>query len=110
MKLLINNDNINTIKITKIKDWKIYFDFDGKHYMIHEKDIEGHGDPYDYVTTLYERILDYNGKVSLKIIDYCDSCLYLDDFGFNNTKITYSLINKNDFVNGLLKYRFAING
>ena len=55
---MLNIDNLDKLKITKIKPWCIYFTYDNKYYMVHE-DSEGY---YGYIN-LYERIINENGTV-----------------------------------------------
>ena len=32
---MINIQDVSLLKITKVRDWSILFDYDGKHYLLH---------------------------------------------------------------------------
>lgn len=114
IKLHITEKDLNKLKITKVKPWSIYFDYDDKHYMIHESGVGGR-----YSTSLYERIFDKFGNVlECRNIFCADNCLDIAKFIGNNFKynsthdsinITYNQINKFQFVDALYEYGFCDN-
>jgi hypothetical protein len=55
----MNIDNINLLKITKIKPWAIHFSYDGKKYLLHESTQD-----CETSLTLFEKIYT-NEKFSL---------------------------------------------
>ena len=111
-KLHITEEDLDKLKITKVKPRLIYFDYDDKHYMIHESGIGGY-----YSTSLYERIFDKCGNVlEYKNIFCTDNSLDIAKFIGNNFKynsihdsinITHNQIDKSQFVNTLYKYGFC---
>ena len=59
---MINIQDVSLLKITKVRDWSILFDYDGKHYLLHGTGESGEPDRQE----LYERNLNQNGKYDLK--------------------------------------------
>ena len=60
MKLTITDKS--KLKITKVKDWAIYFTYCDEKYLLHEST-----DCYDSVVTLYKRLpVNDNGKYELE--------------------------------------------
>lgn len=56
--------SLDKLKIKKVKEfYKIYFDYDGKHYMLLNQ-----YEDYETSASLYERTFDENGKVTLRFI------------------------------------------
>ena len=64
---MINIQDVSLLKITKVRDWSILFDYDGKHYLLHGTREIGEPDRQE----LYERNLNQNGKYDL---EYKNSC------------------------------------
>lgn len=57
-------DDINKLKITKVKTWAIYFTYDNDRYILHES-----SEDYETFTTLYKKEpLNDSGKFKLKWI------------------------------------------
>lgn len=84
------------IKITKVKPWAIYFDYEDKKFLLHES-----SDCYESSTTLYERI-HKNGKYELKTIkSYYGQIISLNYFSKKSGR-TYSQINTNIFLRKLV--------
>ncbi len=100
-------------KTNKIKPWCIYFDYDSKHYMMHETED-------NWLNThviLYERIFNkFRSVIDCKMISNShNNMLNVSDF-INKYKIVksngetysvnYSKIDKFQFVNALYNYGF----
>lgn len=107
---ILNITDLSLLKITKVRDWSICFDYDGKHYLIHGQSEPGEGSGQDF----YERILDENGKYDLKHIQtkwFTDENVAWDyircNFSVRNKPIVYSQIDKKFFVYKLTKRGFA---
>lgn len=111
---ITTDKDLGKLKITKVKPWCIYFNYDSKHYMIHET-----GD--DWLNThviLYERIFNkFRSVIDCKIISNSHSNNTLNISNFINKyktvksngeaySVIYSKIDKIHFVNGLYKYGF----
>ena len=96
MDSLIIND-LNKLKITKITDYKVYFDYDNIHYFL--KEDEDCGERW---VTLYTRELYDNGIVrDINRINSCGCDLY-DILGFRYKRgLTYN--------NNKLKKKFVIS-
>lgn len=106
--------DLGKLKITKVKPWCIYFNYDSKHYMIYETED-------NWLNThviLYERIFNGFGNIiNCKMISnsHGNNTLNISDF-INKYKtvksnsetysVNYSKIDKIHFVNGLYKYGF----
>lgn len=95
--MLYIND-LSKLKITKVNIWKIYFDYADKHYMlIDDSDEDAH-------ISLYERIIDSNGKVELEFITGQILCGWVMQYirNISTTKrpktLVYSLIDRMYFV------------
>lgn len=66
-KLQITADKIDTFKITKVKNWAVYFEYDGSKYLLHEA-----SEDFETSTTLYyRRQLNGMGKYDLVPIGHC---------------------------------------
>ena len=104
---MINIDDLDSLKITKVKDWAIYFDYDNRHYLLHGSSELGEGSWQD----LYERYLDSNGHYELRHIK---SIMYLSEYCAHDyilrqkgKTIVYKNIDKEYFVYKLTKRGFA---
>lgn len=94
--LFISNEKLYSFEITKVKPWKIYFDYDEKHYMIHgEKEV---GEPVS--VSLYERIIDEKGHWELEHINsVLMSSEYVGNYYFNMTSgMTYNQLDIKRFI------------
>lgn len=104
---MINITDFSLLKITRVREWSICFDYDGKHYLIHGSYEMGEGSWQE----LYERELDKNGKYNLT---HLKNCAYAkDDVADDYIKkqqgktIVYSHIDKGYFAYKLTKRGFA---
>lgn len=95
------------LKITKVKNWAICFDYDDRHYLIHGSSELGEGEWQDF----YERILDENGHYELKHIK---TKMYSKEYVVNDYikkqnghTIVYKNIDKEYFTYKLTKRGFA---
>ena len=103
MDSLIIND-LNKLKITKITDYKVYFDYDNIHYFLKEYEDCG-----ERLVELYTREIKDNGIVSnvRRIDSYgCDSYdilgfRFTDGLTYNNNKL------KKKFVISLSRFGIA---
>lgn len=99
--------SLRHLKITKVKPWSIYFDYEGKHYLIHGKSELGEGSWQE----LYERELDENGKynlIKLGCCNYATDSVASDYIKAQNGKTTvYSQVDKAYFAYMLTKRGFA---
>lgn len=104
---MINITDLSLLKITKVKDWAINFDYDSKHYLLHGSSELGEGSWQE----LYERILDQNGHYELNHINnkpYAEEYVINDYIkGQNGRTIVYRNIDKEYFVYKLTKRGFA---
>ena len=101
----LNIKNINSINITKVKDWAIYFDYEDKHYLIigssefvgkSWQDLcERKFDGKKYYSKLIKRKFDEKEYVKN---DYIEKQ--------KNKNIIYSLINKKYFTYKLTQKGF----
>lgn len=102
-KLIITD--LNKLKITKVKDWAIYFNYDNEKYLLH-----GSGECGEYSSNLYKRI-PINNKYELVYIKGEYTC---DDYikgefikEYYKRILVYNQIDKEYFVNQLVKWKFA---
>lgn len=98
--------NADTIKITRVRDWSICFDYGSKHYLIHGASECGEGSWNE----LYERTLDKNGKWSLTSLKTCRGNEYLVKEYIKKQKgktIVYSQIDKGFFAYKLTSHGLA---
>jgi len=96
MKMHIND--VDSIKITKVKDWVILFECDGQKYMLHE-DLDG----YDSVNGLYKREVAPNGRYELQRIHSTYGRYPKDFIGkFKGRHPVYSQIDKVNFATRLV--------
>lgn len=111
MKLLITD--LSKIKITEVKDWVIYFSYNGEKYLLH-----GSSDGFDASVTLYKRLSidDNKGKYKLEVIESMPSSSvyirneYIRYFGLDrNNTVSYSNIDKEYFIKKLSYNGFANN-
>ena len=100
MKKLIITD-YDKLKITKVKYWAIYFEYDGEKYLLHCD-----GELYEEVTTLYHRIpINNKGFYKLEIVNryYGNKIPWLK---CNYNKHTLSAIDKVEFVYKMKEYGY----
>lgn len=103
---MINIQNVSLLKITKVKNWSILFDYDSKHYLLHG--VEEYGEPDRQ--ELYERNLNQNGKYDLEYQGTCYGTAYVSrDYikSKNRKTIVYNQIDKDFFAYKLTKRGFA---
>lgn len=103
---IIDIQDLSLLKITRVRDWSICFDYGDKHYLLHGSSEVGEGSCQE----LYERELNENGKYKLTFISnkYGDDHVAYDYIKRQSGKtIVYSLIDKNFFVYKLTKREFA---
>lgn len=107
---ILNITDLTLLKITRVRDWSICFDYNGKYYLIHGQSEVGEGSGQDF----YERILDEHGKYELKHIQskwFVNENVAWDyircNFSGRNKPIVYSQIDKGFFVYKLTKRGFA---
>lgn len=103
---MINIQNVSLLKITKVKNWSILFDYDSKYYLLHG--IEEYGEPDRQ--ELYERNLNQNGKYDLEYQGTCYGTAYVSrDYikSKNRKTIVYNQIDKDFFAYKLTKRGFA---
>lgn len=104
--------DLSLLKITKVKDWAVYFTYDNEKYLLH-----GSTDGGDSSITLYLRIpLNDNGKYKLEPLngkwtkdDYiANKYIRVDKVGKQNCRtIHYSEIDKSYFVKQLTNDEFV---
>ena len=86
---MLNITDINQLKITKVKDWSICFDYEGDHYLLHGRQ------EYGEIPTneLFKKTLDNKGKYNLSLIESCygeedvSRCyikIQIDDIGYSD--------------------------
>lgn len=104
----INIEDLSKLKITKIADFRIYFNYDGKHYML----IENRDD--DAVISLYEREISDKGFVKTRCMQSeiayrMDIESFIKDISAKNKSghIVYANIDKEYFVKQLMKIGYA---
>lgn len=104
---MINITDISLLKITKVKPWAICFDYEDKHYLIHGDYELGEGS----WQTLYERVLDKNGKYTLTHPKYCPyaSDNVVSDYikKQRGRTVVYRNIDKEYFAHKLVKRGFG---
>nr|DAR46291.1 MAG TPA: hypothetical protein [Caudoviricetes sp.] len=103
---MINIQDVSLLKITKVRDWSILFDYDGKHYLLHGTGESGEPDRQE----LYERNLNQNGKYDLEYKNVCYGTEYVSrDYikSKSNKTIVYNQIDKDFFAYKLTKRGFA---
>jgi hypothetical protein len=94
------------LRITRVRDWSICFNYDGKHYLLHGTSEAGEGSWQE----LYERELDEYGRYKLTFISnkYGDDYVAYDYIKRQKGRtIVYSLVDKDFFVYKLTKRGFA---
>lgn len=93
--------DLNLLKITKVKKWEVYFDYDGEHYLLHGSSELGEGATH----TLYERHLNEYGNYKLTFIknvgafDESVGRIYINKQKGNS--VVYKLIDKKFFIRNL---------
>lgn len=96
LKLEIND--LDKLKITRVKYYLIYFDYDGEHYMlINDTDEDAH-------LSLYRRNITDKGFVTLEFITGRITTLSIGSFiRYAGKQMVYANINKEYFVKTLVK-------
>ena len=80
------------IEIYKVKDWCVYFRYEGEHYMVHTG-----GDACEECTTLYKKKIDEDGHYELEVIKNI-----WESFPYGSyTRTPYKFTDKNKFVYAL---------
>lgn len=102
---IIDIQELSLLKITKVKPWAIYFDYDQKHYLLH-----GKSDGYESVQELYERHLNKNGFWTLEFIksDYGNEYVinnYIKPISWQT--LGYKQVDKEYFREKLVMHGFA---
>lgn len=104
---IIDIQDLSLLKVTRVKDWAICFDYDDRHYLLHGASEMGEGSWQD----LYERELNENGRYKLTFITHSNygSEYVANDYikRQNGKTIVYSLIDKEYFAYKLTKRGFA---
>ena len=104
---MIDIQDLSLLKITKVRDWSICFDYGDKHYLLHGVSECGKYEHQD----LYERSLDRNGRYELEHIDAkMNKTEYVSKDYIpqqNGETIIYSRIDKEFFAYKLTKRGFA---
>lgn len=100
--------DLSKLKITKVKQWAINFDYEDKHYFIHGRYEYGEGSGQDF----YERILDENGHYELihitsKWFEEDNLPVYYIKNYHKFRNYVYNQIDKDFFVKQLTKIGFA---
>lgn len=100
--MMLEIKDLSKLKITKVKPWAIYFDYDNEKYLLY-----GRNEDYEYDITLYKRVplpLNDKGKYKLEYIfsqisasDYIKST-YIKYF---SKQMCYKHIDKEHFVKKL---------
>lgn len=93
------------LKITKVTSWKVYFDYEGQHYMLIDNSDE------DAHLSLYKRDID-NGKVTLtwmngKVTTLVIKSIIKDISKRRPTSTVYANIDREHFVKKLLELEFS---
>ncbi len=103
---MLDINDLSLLKITKVIDWAINFDYDGVHYLIHSGGEFGEGSWQE----LYIRHLDENGHYELEQIGYkymAEENVRYDYCRNYNKCLVYSQIDKEYFAYKLTRYGFA---
>lgn len=97
---MLDIQDLSKLKITKVKNWAIYFTYDDEKYLLH-----GSCSDYEYGLHLYKRIpINECGKYKL---DFIDGALATSDYiknkyiKFFGKCLCYKKIDKEYFVNKL---------
>lgn len=105
---MIDIQDLNLLRITKVKEWAICFDYGEKHYLLHGQSEMGEGS----WQVLYERTLNECGKYHLERIKesgYATEYVANDYIKRQKGKtIVYSKIDKEYFAYKMTKRGFAI--
>lgn len=115
----IHIDDVSLLKITKVKNWAIFFDYGDRHFLLHEDSFE---DEENYRCALYERTVDNNGYYSVTWLNSCRGygSMRLGDyiklpnnkalrFENDNVNVVYNQIDKEYFVLGLTKEDLVVS-
>ena len=98
--------DLSLLRIRRVFDWKIYFDYNGEHYMIISDDDE------DIHTSFYKREIDSQGKVTMHclcgVFRHCCANTFIRDVSKTHKGgLTYSNIDREFFVKQLVAFGFA---
>ena len=111
-QFVLNIKDLSKLKILKVKDWAIDFDYDGIRYLLHGGSEMGEGSWQD----LYIKRLDGYGRYDLELIK---TVHYIDEYvgnyyfgGYDKNGLTYSQLDLVYFVklmtwNGLVKSLYS---
>ena len=103
MKTKLYVEDLKGLKITKVKPWSIYFEYNKQSYILHESSEE-----YTTSVVLYKRTLDNEGRYSLEYmnsnIGSLDIVKYISNYGSSGA---YKHIRKDRFVKQLLSDGFS---
>lgn len=95
---MLHIESLEELKITKVTDWKIYFDYDGKHYMLINSE-----DGYENMTILYERVFNTHGTtIKLILVATKPNTMYGSDYIRYKRSATLRDIDKVYFVKKLV--------
>ena len=98
-------ESAQDIKITKVESFKVFFDYEGKKFLMH-----GSGLDFEEWVTLYERIeTDNSGQYELKFISRADYKQYFasDFIKYAGKGKVYSQIDKEYFAQQLKEWKFV---
>lgn len=104
----LNITDLNLLKITRVRNWSISFDYDNKHYLLHgTSELDGGS-----WSELFEKTYDEKGKYHLEQIGATRSSEYVINDYLKKQKgktIVYSQIDK-EFFAFQLTYRKLATG
>lgn len=98
--------DLRLLRIRRVLDWKIYFDYNGEHYIIiSDTDEDDH-------TSFYKREIDNQGKVTVHCLcgtfrHSCADTFIRDVSKKHKGGLTYSNIDREFFVKQLVAFGFA---
>jgi len=100
---MLKIEDIGLLKITKCKDWAVYFTYDTEAYLLH-----GSSDGGESSITLYKRNLTPNGNYDLEAIkSNWGSSYLLHNYIDYKKPLVYSQIDTTKFVVRLVKNKLA---
>lgn len=95
---MLHIESLEDLKITKVTEWKIYFNHKGKHYMLINLE-----DGYENMTMLYERVFNTHGTtIKLTSVAAKSNAMYGPDYIKYKRSATLSDIDKVYFVKKLV--------
>lgn len=104
---MIDIQDASLLRVTRVRDWSLCFDYGNDHYLIHGTSEVGEGQWQD----LYKRTLDPNGKYTLRYVkntwhggEYVVKDYIKEQKG---KTIVYSLVDKEYFAYKLTEMGFA---